>query len=294
MTSSVFGKINMSAEQQYLAILKDCYENGTDIVNERTGSVCRTILNQRIQFDGNQFPLLTTRKMYWKQAIGEMICYIRGYTKLSDFHSLGVHTWDKNAEGWLLPYPNEITGVYDGKYYPSTGIIYGASAAHVGVDFNTIRENIILKPNDRGHIWNFWNPEYFDKGCLRPCMYNHQFSVLDDTLHLTSTQRSADLPLGFSWNIVQCWFLLNITAKLTNLKVGTVTLNVTNAHIYENQLPFVPEQLNRTPYNPPKLIIKDKFDWNILMDGLNKDNFEEYFELQNYNYHPAIKYLFTV
>ena len=284
-----------SAEQQYLAILKDCYENGTDVTNERTGSICRTILNQRIQFDGNEFPLLTTRKMYWKQAIGEMVAYIRAYTRLEDFHSLGVHTWDENAKGWV-----ERIGIYDylGKIVsyediPSTGVIYGASAKRVNFSYKDLLDSIKAKPNDRGHIWNFWNPEYFNKGCLRPCMYNHQFSVLNSTLHLTSTQRSADLPLGFSWNIVQCWFLLNITAKLTGLKVGTVTLNVTNAHIYENQLPFVPEQLSREPKQVPTLIIKDLFEYDDLMKNLNKDNFDKYFELQNYEYHPTIHYPFT-
>lgn len=285
----------MSAEQQYLAILKNCYENGTDITNERTGSICRTILNQRIQFDGNEFPLLTTRKMYWKQAIGEMVAYIRAYTRLEDFHSLGVHTWDENAKGWA-----ERIGIYDylGKIVsyediPSTGLIYGASAERVNFSYKDLLDSIKTKPNDRGHIWNFWNPEYFSRGCLRPCMYNHQFSVLNSTLHLTSTQRSADLPLGFSWNIVQCWFLLNITAKLTGLKVGTVTLNVTNAHIYENQLPFVPEQLSREPKQVPTLIIKNSFEYDDLMKNLNKDNFDKYFELQNYEYHPTIHYPFT-
>lgn len=284
-----------TAEQQYLAILKNCYENGTDIINERTGSICRTILNQRIQFDGNEFPLLTTRKMYWKQAIGEMVAYIRAYTKLSDFHSLGVHTWDANAEGWTEP-----VKIYDYKFdllgydqVPSTGLIYGASAEAVGFNYKDLLKSIRTKPNDRGHIWNFWNPEYFYKGCLRPCMYNHQFSVLNDTLHLSSTQRSADLPLGFSWNIVQCWFLLNITAKLTGLKVGTVTLNVTNAHIYENQLPFVPEQLSRQPKQVPSLKIKDSLDFDVLNEYLNKYNFDKYFKLQNYDSHPAIKYPFT-
>lgn len=274
-----------SAEQQYLAILKNCYKNGTDIVNERTGSVCRTILNQRIQFDGNEFPLLTTRKMYWKQAIGEMVAYIRAYTDLREFHKLGVRTWDANVDAWNSRYK---LNKYD------AGTIYGSSARMVGFGYTELLQAIKSNPSDRGLIWNFWNPEWFAQGCLRPCMYNHQFSVLDGTLHLTSTQRSCDWVLGGAFNIVQCWFLLNITAKLTGLKVGTVTWNTTNVHIYENQLPFVPKQLDRPTYNPPKLIIKDEFDWNVLMNGLNKDNFEDYFELQDYNYHPAIKYPFTV
>lgn len=273
-----------TAEQQYIAILEDCYENGTDIVNERTGSICRTILNQRIQFDGNEFPLLTTRKMYWKQAIGEMVGYIRAYKDLRDFHKLGVHTWDANVEAWNSKYKaNE----YD------TGTIYGVSAQAVGTGYLHVVANIMNKPNDRGHIWNFWNPEYFDKGCLRPCMYSHQFSVVDGILHLTSTQRSCDLPLGGAFNLVQCWFLLNITAKLAGLKVGTVTWNITNAHIYGNQIPLVPIQLERPMYTPSKLIVKDSFDMDALMVLLDKDNFEDYFELQDYKHHPAIKYPFT-
>lgn len=273
-----------TAEQQYLAMLKDCYENGIDIINERTGSICRTILNQRIQFDGNEFPLLTTRKMYWKQAIGEMVAYIRAYKDLRDFHTLGVHTWDANVEAWNSRFKRDE---YD------AGCIYGYSAEVVGFNYLNVLGKIVVKPNDRGIIWNFWNPEHFQSGCLRPCMYSHQFSVLDGTLHLTSTQRSCDLPLGGAFNLVQCWFLLNITAKLTGLKVGTITWNITNAHIYGNQIPLVPIQLERPIYTPPKLIIKDDFDMDALMVLLDKDNFEDYFELQNYKHHPAIKYPFT-
>lgn len=273
-----------TAEQQYIAILEDCYENGVDVVNERTGSICRTILNQRIQFNGNEFPLLTTRKMYWKQAIGEMVAYIRAYKDLRDFHKLGVHTWDANVAAWDSPYKQ---GKYD------TGTIYGASAQAVNVPYRKIIEQIKTTPNDRGIIWNFWNPHLFHIGCLRPCMYSHQFSVLDGTLHLSSTMRSLDICLGGAFNLVQCWFLLNITAKLTGLKVGTVTWNITNAHIYGNQIPLVPIQLERPMYTPPKLIIKDDFDMDALMVLLDKDNFEDYFELQDYKHHPAIKYPFT-
>lgn len=274
-----------TAEQQYLAILMDCYVNGINIVNERTGSVCRTILNQRIQFNGNEFPLLTTRKMYWKQAIGEMVAYIRAYKDLRDFHKLGVHTWDANVEAWDSIYK---LNKFD------TGYIYGYSAEALGTGYTKVISDIINSPNDRGHIWNFWNPEHFYKGCLRPCMYSHQFNVLNGTLHLTSTQRSCDWVLGGAFNLVQCWFLLNITAKLTGLKVGTITWNIANVHIYENQLPFVPEQISRQPKQVPSLKIKDSLDFDVLNEYLNKDNFDEYFELQNYDSHPAIKYPFTV
>ena len=65
-------------EHQYLALMRDILENGITVMNPRTGSNCKTVLNRQIKFDGNVFPLVTTRKSYWKQAILEMICYMRG------------------------------------------------------------------------------------------------------------------------------------------------------------------------------------------------------------------------
>lgn len=282
----------MTAEQQYLELGKRLLEDGIWVQNERTGVPCLTDLNHSISISPDEFPLLTTRKCYWKQAICEMLCYIRGYTKLSDFHALGVHTWDANAEGWILPYINETTGEYE--YLPSTGIIYGASAARVGIDYNTVRENLILKPHDRGHIWNFWNPEYFDKGCLRPCMYSHQFNILDNTLYLTSTQRSCDVPLGLTFNMIQVWFLNMVTAKFLGLNQGYSLLNIVNAHVYKPQYELFKEQLQREPYAPPKFIIKKDFTFEDIMKNITKDNFDEYFDIEEYQHHPVIKFPFTV
>lgn len=281
-----------TAEQQYLSILRHTLNSGSKVINERTDSPCLTTLNQRIEIRPDEFPLVTTRKSYWKQAISEMLCYIRGYTKLSDFHSLGVHTWDKNAEGWTQygDY-NKETGMYD--RVPSTGIIYGASANKVGMGFTEVLDQIKNKPHDRGNIWNFWNPEYFERGCLRPCMYSHQFNVLNGKLYLSSIQRSSDLPLGENFNMVQAWFLLHVMAQLTGYKASFAHITIVNAHIYENQIEGVKEQLQRKPYNPPKFIFKKELTFEDIMENITKDNFDEYFEIQNYQYHPPIKYPFT-
>lgn len=283
----------MTAEQQYLAILEDCLINGREVYNERTNSVCYTLLNQRIQFhidDG--FPLITTRKSYWKQAIGEMLGYIRGYTSTEQFHTLGVHTWDANAKNPI--WANSFQGMCAKDKGMDLGIIYGASSEKTGVSFVNIIDKIKANPYDRGHIWNFWNPAYFDEGCLRPCMFNHQFNVVGNTIHLTSTQRSADLPLGTNFNIIQAWFLLYIVARLTGFQAGIVTINIANAHIYENQLEGVKEQISRNPYTPPKLRFKQTLSLEDILENIAKDNFDDYFELLHYKYHPAIKYPFTV
>lgn len=283
--------INMTAEEQYLAILNDCFENGKDVVNKRTGSKCRTILNQQIVIQPDEFPIITTRKIFYRQAIMEMVCYMRGYSLVKDFINVGVNTWTANAEAIGIAEKGDL----------SIGLAYGASAEKVGNSFGKLIQDIKKNPTDRGHIWNFWNPEHFYKACLRPCMFNHQFNVIEDTIYLTSTQRSADLPLGTCANMLQAWFLLFVVSKLTGFKMGTVTLNMTNCHIYENQLGGVKEQLRRKPYQSPQFEVRyvkenpyAEVDLTLMLKILNTDNFENYFKVTGYEYHPPIKYPFTV
>lgn len=268
----------------YLDIAKNIINKGSMVYNERTKSNCLVLLNQSIVIDvgKNEFPILTTRKMNWKSAILEMICYIRGYYNLNQFHSLGVHTWDANCNAWNSPNKQSKT---------DCGIIYGASAKAVGYSYEDVLEDIKNKPHDRGIIWNFWNPEYFDEGCLRPCMYSHQFNVIGDTLYLTSTQRSADFMLGSSWNIIQCYFLLAVTAHLTGLKAGTATLNMVNCHIYENQLELAKEHITREPSELKPVLVGLSIDLDTLLrspDPLAN------VQLLNYEPQEPIKYPFTV
>lgn len=270
---------------QYINLLKKIVNEGKWGTNQRTKTKCLTLLNHTLTYDVSkgEFPLITTRKSYWRQAIRELICYIRGYTDLEQFHALEVNTWNANCKAWESVSKKSGTDL---------GTIYGASAKAVGIGYDEILDMLKEDPNDRGIIWNFWNPEYFNHGCLRPCMYSHQFNVVDGTLHLTSIQRSVDAPLGLSFNMVQCYFLLAITAKLTGFKAGTVTHHLVNIHIYENQLPFISEQISREPYPTPKLNIDSGFGYNELMFG-TKEKIDSLLKVEGYQYHPAIRYPFT-
>lgn len=270
--------------KQYLNVLRDAVENGIWVYNDRTKTRCLTALNHQIKFDvgKGEFPLITTRKTNWKSAINEMLCYMRGYTDLKQFHSLGVFTWDANCEAWDSPNKRSKT---------DCGIIYGASANRVGMNYGHILRMIKDDPSNRGIIWNFWNPDYFNVGCLRPCMYAHQFTVLNGTLHLTSTCRSQDLPLGTCFNLVQAYFLLAITAHLTSLKAGTVTMNLVNCHIYENQLDLVKQQLLREPSDKqPKLLGINTIGFYDVYEGTVTDKLK----VIDYEPHPPIKFPFTV
>lgn len=200
--------------KQYIELGKKILEKGEWVVNERTKSRCLTLIDETLEYDvGNEvFPLVTTRKSFYRVAIGEMIGYIRGFTSTEQFHKLGVHTWDANAQN-----PTWTGSLFGKKFIKAghnLGLIYG------GVDrFELIKGDLLFnhknKPemtdmsgfllertsflslvnqlregqDDRGLIWSFWKPDLFEYGCLRPCMYEHQFSLVNGKLYLSSNQR---------------------------------------------------------------------------------------------------------
>ena len=99
-----------------------------------------------------------------------------------------------------------------------------------------IVNNLSRGIDDRGEILTFFNPGEFDLGCLRPCMHTHTFSLVGDTLHLTSYQRSCDVPLGLNFNQIQVFTFLALMAQITGNKPGKAYHKIVNAHIYEDQL----------------------------------------------------------
>ena len=128
--------------------------------------------------------------------------------------------------------------------------------------------------------------------CIHMCMHTHTFSLLGDTLYLTSYQRSCDVPLGQNFNQVQVFFFLAIMAQITGNKPGLAYHKIVNAHIYEDQLELMRDvQLKREPYPPPKLHInpdikslEDLETWVTLDD----------FEVSGYQCHDPIAYPFSV
>ncbi|MDD9177461.1 thymidylate synthase [Aliivibrio sp. A6] len=281
--------------RQYEDLCQRVIDEGVWVENERTGKRCLTIINADLEYDvaANEFPLVTTRKAFWKSAIAEMIGYIRGYDNAADFRKVGTKTWDANAnlnEAWLNN-PHRKGEDDMGRVYGVQGRKWAKPDGGFVDQYKKIVDNLSKGIDDRGEILNFYNPGEFHMGCLRPCMYSHQFSLLGDTLYLNSSQRSNDLPLGHTFNACQVFFLLAITAQITGLKAGKAYHKIVNGHIYEDQLELMKEQLKREPYAPPKLIInpniktlKDLETWVTVDD----------FEVVGYEHHEPIKYPFSV
>lgn len=282
--------------KQYLELCQRIVDHGHWIENKRTGKRCLTVINADLQYDvaANQFPLVTTRKSYWKSAIAELIGYLRGYHNAADFRALGTKTWDANANqnsDWLNN-PHRLGEDDMGRVYGVQGRSWNKpDGGHID-QLRKIVDHLSQDIDDRGEILSFYNPGEFHLGCLRPCMHTHTFSLLGDTLHLTSSQRSCDVPLGQNFNQIQVFTLLKLIAQITGKQPGQAFHKIVNAHIYEDQLDLMRDvQLKRTPFSSPQLSINP--DIKTLQD-LETWVTTDDFEVSGYQFHEPISYPFSV
>lgn len=282
--------------EQYLSVGKRICDEGVWVENERTGTRCLTVINVEQQYDvaGNQFPLVTTRKSPWGLAIAELLGYLRGYDNAADFRALGAKSWDANANqnaAWLANPARRGTDDM-GRVYGVQGRNWQRPDGGCIDQLQKVIDNLSRGIDDRGEIVTFYNPGEFHLGCLRPCMHTHTFSLLGDTLHLTSYQRSSDWPLGAVANAVQVFTLLKLVAQITGKTPGVAYHKIVNAHIYENQLELMRDvQLTRDPYPLPQLHINP--DIRTLRDVETWVTLDD-FVVTGYQHHPAIKYPFSV
>lgn len=282
--------------KQYLDLCNRIINEGEWIENTRTGKRCLTIIGVNLKYDmrDNRLPILTTRKVNWKPAIAEFLGYLKGYRYSSDFRKLGCKTWDANAnenKAWLA---NEYRLGPD-----DMGRVYGVQARYwlnkdreefdqVRKVYNDLKQGI----DNRAEIITFWNPGELHMGCLNSCMHTHTFSLVNGILHLTSEQRSDDVPLGHVFNQIQCGMFLMLMAQITGNLPGIVHHNIVNAHIYEDQLmTMVNQHLPRKPRDLPTLIIDPGIK---TLDDVIDLATPEHFILRHYDPLPAIKYEFSV
>ena len=282
--------------KQYIELANKIITEGQWQENERTGKRCKVIINHDLEYNvgAGEFPLCTTRKSFWKAAVAELTGYVRGYSNADKFKELGAPTWDANANDNSVWF-NSIhrTGPGDmGRVYGVQGRAWNGYEGVKVDQLLKIISNLSKGIDDRGEILMFWNPGEFELGCLRPCMYQYQFSILGDTLYLNATQRSCDVPLGLNFNMVQVYTFLAIMAQVTGLKPGIAYHKIVNAHVYEYQYELFKEQAKREPMTPPTLHINPDFG---LDDWLGDDmDILKHFNVVNYKHHDAIKYPFSV
>ncbi|MDO6580390.1 thymidylate synthase [Photobacterium sp. 2_MG-2023] len=282
--------------KQYLDLCQRIISEGEWVANERTGKRCLTLINADLTYDvaNNQFPLITTRKSYWKAAIAELLGYLRGYDSAAQFRAIGCNTWNANAndnQAWLSN-PHRKGTDDMGRVYGVQGRSWRKPDGSTLDQLRKIVDDLSRGLDDRGEILTFYNPGEFEMGCLRPCMHTHTFSLLGDSLYLTSYQRSCDVPLGLNFNQIQVYTLLALMAQITGHKAGKAYHKIVNAHIYEDQLALMRDvQLKREPYPSPRLVINPEIkSLEDLETWVTMDDFK----VEDYQHHEPIQYPFSV
>jgi len=258
--------------KQYLELLQDILDNGTD-KSDRTGTGTRSIFGAQLRFDLSQgFPLLTTKKVFLKGIIHELLWFIAGDTNIKYLHDNGVHIWDEWAD------ENGDLGPVYGKQWRSWPAPDGKTIDQLSNVIKMIKKS----PDSRRLIVSAWNPAEVDDMALPPCHTLFQFYVAGGKLSCQLYQRSADMFLGVPFNIASYALLTMMVAQACGLQPGDFVHTLGDAHIYRNHFKQVQEQLSRTPRSLPTMVInpdvKDVFAFRY-----------EDFRLEGYDPWPAIK-----
>ena len=279
-------------EQQYLDLLANILENGSDR-DDRTGVGTKSIFGTQLRFslEDHVVPILTTKKVYVKGVIEELLFFLRGETDTKTLEDEGVNIWKGNTSREFLDSHGK-TGYKEGEMGPMYGWQWrhwggcNWTAEPGGIDqiANVIR---LLKtdPYSRRIVISSWNTSDLDNMVLAPCHLLAQFYANDDELSCQFYMRSSDFFLGWPFNIASYAILTHIIANVVGMRAKEVIFCGGDTHVYKNHVKQVKTQLTREPYPFPKLYICKTL--NTIQD-IEKLKFED-FELEGYKSHPAIK-----
>ena len=294
--------------KQYLDLMKHIRDEGVK-KEDRTGTGTVSVFGYQMRFDlENNFPLLTTKKVNLDSIIHELLWFISGDTNISYLVKNGVNIWNDwpyqsylkqthqekdypmHSKEWkdkMKEFIEQIKNDDDfAKVYGDLGPVYGRQWRDFeGVDqLNQVVEDIKSSPDSRRLIVSAWNPKDIPimvKSGLPPCHTLFQFYVSEGRLSCQLYQRSADVFLGVPYNIASYAILTLMIAQATGLKPGEFIHTLGDAHLYNNHLEQVEEQLARVPFPCPKLSINKDKD-TIFNFSIND------FELIDYQAHPHI------
>ncbi|MDN6194714.1 MAG: thymidylate synthase [Alkalibacterium gilvum] len=303
-------------ENEYLDLAQRILDEGSER-GDRTGTGTKSIFGHQMRFDLQKgFPLLTTKRVYFKLIKSELLWFLKGDTNIRFLLENNNHIWDEwaflnyiNSKDYTGPdmtdfglrsqsdpefkkdYEKEITLFRErvlsddafAEKYGSLGNVYGAQwrswqTKDGGVidQIKNVIESIKENPMSRRHIVSAWNPEEVPDMALPPCHTLFQFYVEDNKLSCQLYQRSGDVFLGVPFNIASYALLTHLIAQETNLEVGEFIHTLGDAHLYLNHMEQINKQLSREPKELPRLV-------------LNKDKSIFDFDMDDIkveNYHP--------
>ena len=293
--------------KQYHDLLRRITSEGI-VKGDRTGTGTRSVFGHQMRFDlANGFPLLTTKKVFLKGIIHELLWFLAGDTNIKYLVDNGVHIWDNDAyryykelcaanniepiamEDFLAASSASAPSPIDGYAYGDLNHVYGyqwrswpkpdgSSIDQIRQVIDTIKTN----PNSRRMIVSAWNVAEVEDMALPPCHVLFQFYVAEGRLSCQLYQRSADTFLGVPFNIASYALLTIMIAQECELQAGEFVHTLGDTHLYLNHMEQVAEQLSREPRPLPRMLlnpdVKSVFDFRY-----------EDFTLEDYNPYPAIK-----
>ncbi|XP_067887811.1 thymidylate synthase [Heterodontus francisci] len=281
-----------SDEYQYLQHIQNILETGSQ-KDDRTGTGTISVFGLQARYNlRDSFPLLTTKRVFWKGILEELLWFIKGSTNSNELSEKGVRIWDANGSRDFLDKQG-----FAYREQGDLGPVYGFQWRHFGAEYKdmytdysgqgvdqlqNVIDTIKNNPEDRRIIMCAWNPKDLPQMALPPCHALCQFYVVNGELSCQLYQRSGDMGLGVPFNIASYSLLTYMIAHVTGLKPGDFVHTLGDAHIYKNHIEALKIQLHREPRPFPKL--------KILRNVENINDFKpEDFKLEGYDPHPTIK-----
>lgn len=257
-----------AADDQYLDLCDDILREGVES-GDRTGTGTLSVFGARMRFSlAEGFPLISTKKVFFKGIKGELLWFLSGSTNNNDLKALGVNIWNE----WAKP-DGDLGPIY-GKQWRSWQSPDGSTIDQISDVIEQIKKN----PESRRLIVSAWNPADIPKQSLPACHTMFQFYVREGKLSCQLYQRSGDMFLGVPFNIASYALLTHMVAQVCGLGVGDFIHVIGDAHLYLNHLDQVKEQMGRRPYPMCKLKlnpdIKNIFDFK--MDDIQIEGYESH------------------
>jgi thymidylate synthase len=271
-----------TGEEEYVNLVKDVLTNG-ESRDDRTGVGTIGLFGKHFTMDiSNSFPLLTTKRVWWKGVLEELLFFISGSTDTKILEEKGVNIWKGNTSREFLD-KRGLHNLEEGEYGKSYGYQWRKFGNKVD-QLQTLIDGIKNDPFSRRHYMTAWNPLELDNIPLPACHLSCQFYVSSDNKKLSCQvyMRSCDVFLGLPFNIASYACLTYMICHLTNLQPHTLSFCLGDTHIYKNHISQCEEMIKRNLREFPKLRLKRKIE--------NIDDFKaEDFEIIGYNPHPTIK-----
>ncbi|OHA18769.1 MAG: thymidylate synthase [Candidatus Taylorbacteria bacterium RIFCSPHIGHO2_01_FULL_46_22b] len=309
--------MSIHPEQQYLDLLKETVEKGDRQVDQGHGKATFGVFGRQIRFDLSKgFPLLTTKRVYWKGVRHELFWFMTGQSNIKYLVDNDVHIWDDYPHRMYQErakkgeFPEMEKEIFIGKIkedaefakkFGNLPRVYGDMWRHwptkdgKGIDqLAWAIEELRNDPSCHNAIVTSWNPEYLytmakpeDANRFPICHNMYQFNIKNEKVSLQLYQRSADIFLGVPFNIASYALLCHIVAKILGREVGEFVHTFGDVHIYEDHFEPAKEQLKRKPKAFPTLSISSD------LKSLNDFNLDQV-KLEGYDPHDTIKAEFTV